>query len=68
VAATDVFDREWFGEAYFAGVVAKNRLNAEGFQIGPEGIVTAQSWSGKLAPMARPRDWDEVGKTQKENS
>ena len=61
---TDVFDRDWSGEAYFAGVINKNQLSAEGFQIGMDGKITSQRWSGRLSPMPRPRDWDEIRKAQ----
>jgi len=43
---TDVFDQDWFGEAYFAGLIEKN----------------VDRWSGSLSPMPKPRDWDRVRK------
>ena len=61
---TDVFGKCWFGESYFSGIIAKNPLSAEGFQVGPDGKITVQAWSGKLSPEARPRDWDGVRKAQ----
>jgi hypothetical protein len=56
---TDVFDQDWFGEAYFAGIISK--ISGDGFQIGPDGQ-TMQTWNGRISPMPRPRDWDDVKK------
>ncbi len=52
---TDVFDKDWFGEAFFGGVMGKRPLMIEEVQKG------VSPWSVKVSPMAKPRDWDDVG-------
>jgi hypothetical protein len=49
---TDVFDRDWFGEAFFAGVMQRE----------PAGLIS--QWTSQISAMAKPRDWDEVGKAK----
>jgi hypothetical protein len=43
---TDVFEREWIGKAFFAGVI--------GSQIAASGHL---QWSGRITSMSPPRDW-----------
>jgi hypothetical protein len=53
----DVFEMDWFGEAYFSGIMQARPT------LGPNGV--AQSgWVTEISPMPRPRDWDKIGKTQ----
>jgi hypothetical protein len=65
---TDVFDQNWSGEAYFAGVIGRNKLNAEGFQIASDGQITSHAWSGRLSPMPKPRDWIKSARAHRPNA
>jgi hypothetical protein len=57
---TDVFERDWFGESYFSGVMTKHpTVSAEGLKIAPS------AWVAQISPVPRPGDWDEVRKAQK---
>jgi hypothetical protein len=48
----DVFNKEWFGEAFYAGT-AGQRLSDEGLGL----------WvCSKLSSMPKPRDWDDIKK------
>jgi hypothetical protein len=51
---TDVFDKDWFGEAYFAGTMRVTPTTAEGF---PAGV---GRWQAQVSPIPKPRDWDQV--------
>jgi hypothetical protein len=59
---TDVFDRDWFGEAFFAGTMQMRQVSPEDIQLG------VSRWVGQIAPMAKPRDWDDVGKAKNTQS
>jgi len=55
---TDVFDKDWFGEAFFGGTMQSR-------QVSPEDIKRGVSrWVAQIAPMAKPRDWDEIRKSK----
>lgn len=49
---TDVFERDWFGEAYFAGIMHQRPI---GTQVGSDGTPISP-WIAKISPMPRPRD------------
>jgi hypothetical protein len=55
---TDVFERDWFGEAYFSGIMEKRPT------VSADGKVQS-GWTARISPEPRPRDWDEVRKAQK---
>jgi hypothetical protein len=56
---TDVFDRDWFGETFFAGTMERGQVSVEDQQRGITG------WTARVSAMPKPRDWDEVGKSEK---
>jgi hypothetical protein len=49
---TDVFDQDWFGEAYFSGLIQKRT----------DGQMADTPWIGKISPTPKPRDWDKIRK------
>jgi hypothetical protein len=53
---TDVFDRDWFGEAFFSGIMQKRSINDEDLKRG------ISQWTSQISAMARPRDWNDVRK------
>jgi hypothetical protein len=55
---TDVFDKDWFGEAFFAGTMRQVRVSQEALK---RGVI---SWTSQISPIAKPRDWDEVRKAK----
>jgi hypothetical protein len=59
---TDVFDVDWFEEAYFAALMTKNTDRSQ--------IASGQKpvyWrGGKLLPMAKPNDWGSIPEGQKD--
>jgi hypothetical protein len=52
---TDVFGKEWFGDAYYAGLAKRVR---------PEG--DPNEWEAKVHALARPRDWADAANGQKD--
>ncbi|MEI9914658.1 MAG: hypothetical protein WDN29_01260 [Methylovirgula sp.] len=54
---TDVFDRDWFGAAYFAGTMRLTQTSE---------MPPAAEWQSVLSQMPKPRDWDEIGKNQQD--
>jgi hypothetical protein len=56
---TDVFAKDWMGETFYAGLVVKQPLPLEEVRKG------ISPWVGKISPMPKPRDWDDIGKAQK---
>jgi hypothetical protein len=59
---TDVFDKDWFGEAFFGGTMQSRQVSPEDIQLG------VSRWVAHIAPMAKPRDWDDVGKAKNTQS
>jgi hypothetical protein len=59
---TDVFDKDWFGEAFFGGTMQSRQVSPEDIQLG------VSRWVAQIAPMAKPRDWDDVGKAKNTQS
>jgi hypothetical protein len=57
---TDVFDKNWSGEAYFGGVAQRTSVSQEDMRRG------VSQWISKLAPMSKPRDWEDINNANKE--
>jgi hypothetical protein len=54
---TDVFDKDWLGEAYFVGIMGATPLTVRETQV--------VGWTvGSFSQMPKPRDWDSVGNDQ----
>jgi hypothetical protein len=55
---TDVFDKDWFGETFFAGTMRRVRVSQEALK---RGVIP---WTSQIFPIAKPRDWNDVGKAK----
>jgi hypothetical protein len=55
---TDVFGKDWFGEAFFGGTMQRRQVSPEDIERG------VGRWIGQISSMAKPRDWDEVVKSK----
>lgn len=51
---TDVFEKVWFGEQFYAGIMAARMVTPEDEKRG------LTRWSASISPMARPSDWDNI--------
>jgi hypothetical protein len=54
----DVFERDWFGETFFAGTMQKKQISLDDLQQG------VSPWVGDIFPIAKPCDWDEIRKAE----
>ncbi len=53
---TDVFDQDWFGEAYFSGTARQRHTQQEGVRLA--------GWEAYVTQIPKPRDWGEIGNRQ----